>query len=145
MKEILKPLMVLIIMIVASVSPSMAQRVEHFRGRLTVRPESPYVMRDVAVDVSWDKSGNTALVTLHHVKFSRMMPVRLTIQVPQVKVTPIAGGFQLSGDNIVPLKGGSPYPQRMVRRLQGTVKGSKLSLHLTIGTAPIHYEGESRH
>ena len=57
MKEILKPLMVLLIMIVASVSPSMAQRVEHFRGRLTVRPESPYMMRDVAVDVSWDKSG----------------------------------------------------------------------------------------
>lgn len=145
MKDLTRQLTLLMLVIVAFIPPAIAQRVEHFHGKLTVRPESPYVMTNVAVDVAWDKSGNTAIVTLQRVKFSRMMPVRLTIQVPHVKVSPNAGGWQLSGSDIIPFKGGSPYPQRMVKRLQGTIKGNKLNLQLTIGTAPIHYEGDVRH
>lgn len=116
---------------------------ESYLGVLTVRPESPYQMKNIEVTIAPNKTSNTANITLHHVKFSPMMPVRLTIVIPNVTMTAIEGGVQFSGNEIVPLKGGKPYASRKITHLSGKRIGSRISLSMTIGSAPVRYQGKS--
>lgn len=141
LKNAIKRILFLLVLALTTVSPLMAQKVLHYHGKLTVRPESPFVQNDVTVDVSADRSTGSATITLHRVRFSRMMPVRLTIQIPHVAMSSVSGGSQLYGHDIVPLKNGSPYAQRMVKHLYGSIKDGRLRLSLIIGTAPIRFEG----
>lgn len=112
-----------------------------FVGTLTVHPDKPFVLKNVRANVVAGKSANTASIILHDVKFSPFMPVRLTITIPDIVVSPIENGYQFSGSNIVPIKGGKPYASRKVSELRGRQIGNTISLSLTIGTAPIRYQG----
>lgn len=112
-----------------------------FTGTMVVRPESPFVIENMQVTVDEANSHGETTIHLHKVKFSKMMPVRLNIDIPHVKVTRNGSIQSFQGNDIVPQKGGKPYHSRIVKNLTGTLDRNRLKLALTIGDAPIRYDG----
>lgn len=113
-------------------------------GTLVVHPDSPYARKNVHVRVHPNKAHDKATITLYDIKFSRFMPVKLDIIIPDVKMSQRGNTYILSGSDIVPLKGGEPYPSRKVSEIEGTLTQGTLNMSLTIGSAPIRYSGAAK-
>lgn len=113
----------------------------NYYGELTVRPDRPFKMEKVRVQVDGNVDKGSVTVKIYKVRFSKMMPVRLDITIPGVKVVKNGNGYSLSGNGIVPSNGNKAYPSRMVRNLKGSMTGDQLYLEMTMGEAPLRYKG----
>ena len=102
----------------------------------TMRLSSGYTLSDVRVTL--DEQGN---ITLHRVKFARMMPVRVDVLIPEVKCQQVNGQTTLSGDSIVPMVGSKPHPDRLVTNLQGQADARTIIFRCTMGGRELEYEG----
>lgn len=115
----------------------------NYKGDLVVRPSSPYTMKDVKVRVVPNSARDKATIYLYQIKFSRLMPVKLDITLPNVSMTQSGNKYLIKGENIVPLKGGKPYPSRMVSFVKATLDEGNLDLNMCIGSAPIRFVGKN--
>ena len=87
-----------------------------------------YTQHQVKVDLATAADG-TATLTLHGVKFARMMPVKL-----DVTIAPVASkDGTLRADGVVPTAKGKRYEKYTVRRLQGSAGKKQLQFRCQMG------------
>lgn len=98
-----------------------------------------YTRKDVTVKMT--VKGDTATITMYHVKFARMMPVKVNFQIPDIRITATQQRNLLECHNIVPLGNGKKYPEYTVRKLNGAVTSAVLSFTCTMDEKTIVYSG----
>ncbi|MDR2890414.1 MAG: hypothetical protein LBV18_02260 [Alistipes sp.] len=86
----------------------------------------------------------TAEIKMLGVKFAVAMPVTVDMTIPGVALTATAEGWSLSGDEIVPIAMGGPYPERIVTDLTGTATEQELSFSMTCKELPVSFTGARR-
>ena len=104
----------------------------------TMQMGSGYTLEKVRVN--WDEHG---CITLYHVKFARLMPVRVDVVIPQVQARIENEQTVLSGDNIVPTVNEKPYPDRIITNLQGRADMQAITFRCLFGGKEMCYEGTS--
>lgn len=104
----------------------------------TMRMGSGYALENVRV--SMDEKGS---ITLYHVKFARLMPVRVDVVIPHVKKRKDGERMILSGDNIIPTVKGKPYPNRTVTKLHGQADVQYISFRCLFGDKEMQYSGKA--
>ena len=114
-----------------------------YSGKMTVSASgTDNVSEGVEVDVVLDDKSKTASIGFKGVKFVPQMPVTLDVTVPGVAYVEKDGLLEFSGDDIIPLSGGTlPFPKYTVKGLSGTLDKSSLSLTLNFGDYPVTYDG----
>lgn len=114
-----------------------------YSGKMTVSASgTDNVSENVEVDVILDDKSKTASIEFKGVKFVPQMPVTLDVTVPGVAYVETDGRLEFSGDDIIPLSGGTlPFPKYTVKALSGILDKSSLSLTLNFGDYPVTYEG----
>ena len=103
----------------------------------TLRMASGYTLSDVRV--SLDEQGN---LTLYRVKFSRMMPVRVDVVLPNLTLREDSTTTVILGDNIIPTMNGKPKPERIATQLQGHADGSSIEFHCLLGGKGMQFQGK---
>ena len=101
----------------------------------TMQMAGGFTMKEVRV--SLDEQGN---ITMHDVKFARLMPVRVDVRIPGVK----RQQGQLSGDKITPYVGSKPQPKRIVTHLRGTASKQTLSFRCEFGGKEMQFQGKAK-
>ena len=126
-----------------SVNEQMTSGKYEYSGKMTVSASgTDNVSEGVEVDVVLDDKSKTASIEFKGVKFVPQMPVTLDVTVPGVAYVEKDGCLEFSGDDIIPLSGGTlPFPKYTVKGLSGTLDKSCLSLTLNFGDYPVTYEG----
>ena len=104
----------------------------------TMRMGSGYALENVRV--SMDEKGS---ITLYHVKFARLMPVRVDVVIPHVKKWKDGERTILSGDNIIPTVKGKPYPSRTITKLHGQVDVQFITFRCLFGDKEMQYSGKA--
>ena len=103
----------------------------------TLQMASGYTLSDVRV--SLDEQGN---LTLYRVKFSRMMPVRVDVVLPNVTLRQDSTTTVIFGDNIIPTMDGKPKPERIATQLQGNADDSSITFRCLLGGKGIQFQGK---
>ena len=104
----------------------------------TMRMGSGYALENVRV--SMDEKGS---ITLYHVKFARLMPVRVDVVIPHVKKRKDGERTILSGDNIIPTVKGKPYPNRTITKLHGQTDMQFITFRCLFGDKEMQYSGKA--
>ena len=102
----------------------------------TMRMGSGYALENVRV--SMDEKGS---ITLYHVKFARLMPVRVDVVIPHVKKQKDGERTILSGDNIIPTVKGKLYPNRKITKLHGQADVQFITFRCLFGDKEMQYSG----
>ena len=96
-----------------------------------------YTRKHVEVKLEKGTRG-TATLSMRNVKFARMMPVKVDVDVPGVA---LADG-RLQGDGIVPTSKGKPYERHKVTRLVGKADGQQLDFRCRMGNKSVTFSGK---
>lgn len=80
-------------------------------------------------------------IVMHQVRFSPRMPIALDMTINEVAYVSGDNGVALSGDSIVPVAMGGPFPTYIITNLQGLVKDNELTLSMKCGRYPLTYSG----
>ena len=110
-----------------------ALKAQNYTGTITV---GNYTQKGVEAKVQ-KLPDNTVAVTLFHVRFSSLMPVRLDVVIPTLTLEK----GHLSGRDIVPLGDGKRYEKYLVRDFQGTVDATRLSFACLLGKKQLTFNG----
>ena len=97
---------------------------------------SGYTLENVRVTL--DEKGT---ITLYHVKFARMMPVRVDLLIPHVKCRLENNRTILRGDSIIPMVADKPHPDRLIKDLHGRIEGETFIFRCKIGNKELYYRG----
>ena len=92
---------------------------------------------NVKVDVQRQNDSTVAL-TLRHVKFARLMPVRLDVRIAPVR---LSAAESLHADGAVPTAKGKSYEKYTVRRLTGHHAAAETSFTCQMGTKKMRFSG----
>lgn len=114
----------------------LAASAQTFVGTLKV---DDYTRKDVAVKVT--TQGDTATVTMYRVKFARLMPVKVNMTIPDIRITTTQQRTLLGCTNIVPVSDGKKYPDYVVRAFKGALTQSVFSFSCTMGDSKVTYSG----
>lgn len=104
-----------------------------------------YVTENVLVSVKPVEASNSLRLVMHQVRFSPRMPLSLDMTIEGLTfVTDMDGGFNLSGDSLVPLAMGGAFPAYLIKNLTGHLSDNVLNLSLTCGQYPMTYSGSRK-
>ncbi|MBQ4508406.1 MAG: hypothetical protein II970_05880 [Paludibacteraceae bacterium] len=85
-------------------------------------------------------------VTLHKVRFARMMPVKVTAVIPNLPITAATGSsgrqvLKVSCDSVIPRVGNTEFPSRMATEVSGTSDGRTMAFSALFGGKPLTFTG----
>lgn len=107
---------------------------QSFVGTMTV---GGYVRNNVTAHVQASSSPNMVSITLYEVKFARLMPVKLDVNLDPISKK----DHLLIGDNIVPTNKDKQYEKYLVRQLEGVIKKDTLYFTCQMGKKRLNYKG----
>ena len=117
-----------------------------FRGDFSVAPGTDDAFTITERNIQISVVDETATILMLGVKFAELMP-ELVITIPGVTVGPAnaAGTITLSGDGIVPVAMGGPFPQYTITGFEGSIDEGKetFTFSMTCGTYPVTFTGRS--
>jgi len=122
------------ILLCVSVSPLNAQL---FNGTMTF---GDYTRENVTVQLQPTLQPDNYTLTLFGVKFARMMPVNLDVELAPIVIK----DNQLEGDSIVPISKAKRYEKRLVRHLKGSQREGTLSFTCQMGGKKLTYNGTAK-
>jgi len=102
-------------------------------GTMTV---GNYTQKDVEVKLSKTVQRGVSM-TFFHVKFARMMPVRLNVVIPTLSLE----DSHMRGDNIIPTANGKRHEKYLVRNLTGDADAQRLKFTCTMGKKQLTFNG----
>ena len=114
-----------------------------YKGKMTVSTEGviSYEQENTEVKIEMG-TDNTMSIEMVNVKFDSRMPITLTTMlIPGVTITTTYVGCSLSGDDIIPIAMGGPFPQFTITDLTGEVTPQKITFSMMCGTYPLSFEG----
>ena len=98
-----------------------------YAGKMVVG-DGTYAMEKVRVSLSPEGT-----LTLYDVKFSRFMPVRVDVVIPNVNLTSVQAGFELGGEGMIPTVNGKPHPSRIATQMKGMATKQTLRFDVFFG------------
>jgi len=110
-------------------------KAQTYVGTMTV---GAYTREGVKVFVQPSSQGSSLSMTMYKVKFARMMPVKLDVEINPVSVD----GKHLSADNIVPTNKAKRYEKYIVRDLDGVMDNGQLCFTCQMGSKQLVYKGK---
>ena len=113
-----------------------------YKGKMTVSTGDviSYEQENTEVKIEMG-TDNTISIEMANVKFAAMMPVTITMVIPEVTTTATDAGLSLSGDNIIPTAMGGPFPQYTITNLTGETTPQKMTFSMMCGIYPLSFEG----
>jgi hypothetical protein len=123
--------------------PTVQQQDTVFVGNMSVDQlnNTFYVQDSVRVDFTRDTESGVYKMVMNQVKFSARMPISLTMTVNGISGVEQNGVVALSGDSIVPMAMGGPYPNYTITNLSGVLTADSLNISFKCGTYPRRYKG----
>ena len=119
-----------------ALAAALAAGAQTYVGTMTI---GDYTQRGVEVTLT-QKQGGSASALMHRVKFARMMPVRLDVELKPLR---LADG-RLAADSLVPTAGNKSYEKFTVRRLAGTSDASALRFKCRMGKKELAFDGKKK-
>ena len=123
-----------ILMLLALAFALASASAQTYTGTMTI---GTYTQHNVKVDVQRQNDSTVAL-TLRHVKFARLMPVRLDVRIAPVR---LSAAESLHADGAVPTAKGKSYEKYTVRRLTGHHAAAETSFTCQMGTKKMRFSG----
>ncbi|MBQ6045996.1 MAG: hypothetical protein IJL38_00035 [Bacteroidales bacterium] len=80
---------------------------------------------------------NTTTLTMRHVKFAKLMPVYIDVDLAPVKVK----GTAIEGNGIVPVSKGKRQEKHTVHNLKGTTANGQLVFECMMGKHKVEFKG----
>ena len=108
-----------------------------YKGQMIVG-EGKYRMDEVRVSLS-----SEGTLTLYDVKFSRFMPVRVDVVIPDVRLTSASAGVELGGDGMIPTVNGKPHPSRIATQMKGLATKQTLRFNVLFGGKHLSFSGKA--
>lgn len=101
-----------------------------------------YEQEDVSVEFTLNENG-TADIKMLKVAFNKKMKEKVTIDmtITSVIATKTSEGYSVTGDNIIPLSGTTPFPVYTISNLTGNVTTQNITLDMMCGEYPLTYTG----
>lgn len=91
------------------------------------------------VKVTLKKTEKEGIVlTMYKVKFARMMPVKIDLDIQQLKLE----GGRLTADGVVPMSKGKRYEKHTIYRLNGIADSKEISFNCLMGDKPFSFKGK---
>ena len=109
---------------------------QNYVGTLEV---SGYTRRDVEVNLAKTPQGK-AVLKMFKVKFARMMPVKMDVDIPDVTLQ----HGTIKGDGITPVSDGKPYEKFCATKLDGKADVRQLSFSCMMGDKPVKFSGKRK-
>ena len=131
--------------IVAALLIMAAAHGQSYVGTLTTNSYSQKEAR-MAVTVS----GQRATLEMHRVKFAKLMPVKVDVEVRGLTATvqntssPQNSVTTLKGDNIIPLSNGKPHKKHTIRNLKATATPTALTFECLMGDKHVSFKGQAK-
>ena len=112
-----------------------------FKGTMDVDQNDGTSYTQSDVEVNYEIKDGKLNFTMLKVKFSPNMPLQIDMVVEGADYEETADGYTISGENIVPLAMGGPFPQFTITNLEGSIKGNEMTLSFMCGEYPVVYNG----
>ena len=94
------------------------------------------------VEARLTTKNNTATLFLYDVKFSRFMPVKVDVNIANLKLNKQNNKTTISGNNITPTVKGKGYDKYKVTDFSGTVTKEGLVFSTFMGDKKVYYKGK---
>jgi len=101
-----------------------------------------YVMDSVTVSLAANDTTPLMSLLMHQVRFSSRMPTTLDMTIHEITVQSVTSGYTLTGDSLVPVALGGPFPAYTITELYGTFNDSVMTLSMKCGNYPLTFEGK---
>ena len=111
-------------------------------GTLTVDQNDGTVYTQENVSIEFETEEGIATIKMVQVSFSSRMPLKLDMTIPDITAAEAAEGLSLSGDVIVPLAMGGPFPAYTITGLTGEATPQAISLEMMCGDYPLTFTGK---
>lgn len=113
-----------------------------YAGTMVVvqQDETTYTQENVVVDYEITDTAGLVL-TFNQVAFSSKMPIKIDMTLTNVQYEKNSETISFTGDGIVPIAMGGPFPKYTVTNLSGTVQEETMSLSMNCGGYPVTYTG----
>jgi hypothetical protein len=116
-----------------------------YTGTVTViYQEAPFDNENIQVTYFPADDGQTAYITLHHIRFVPQMPVTIDVTIPDIALQASGEKTLLSCEKTIPLALGGEYPKYTVTNLEGEVLGNALRFSLNFGKYPTSFSGQRK-
>lgn len=107
-----------------------------YTGELTT---GSYTQRNARMEVR--VSGSTCTLVMRHVKFAKLMPVKVDVEVKGLRCETDGANRKLKGNKIIPLNNGKPHEKYTICDFQGTVEGVTLEFDCRMGGKKVTFKG----
>lgn len=112
-------------------------------GKMSVTQTDGTVFTQDCVSVNIAYDADSATITMLKVKFAERMPLELDMTIGGVQYNEDGGIVKLSGNNIVPVAMGGPFPKYTITNFEGESNPAKGTFRFSMmcGENPTSYEG----
>lgn len=102
--------------------------------------ETTYIQENVIVDYEITETEGLVL-TFNQVSFSSKMPVKIDMILNNVQYEANGKTVSFTGEGIVPIAMGGPFPNYTVTNLSGTIQEETMNLSMTCSIYPVTFVG----
>ena len=85
--------------------------------------------------------GGTMDIEMQQVQFAPNMPVKIDMTIPGITSQVTTTEYALSGNDIIPLALGGPFPQYTIKDFEGTLTSQNAIFSMICGVFPLSFEG----
>ena len=99
-----------------------------------------YTQENVTVEIL-KTDDSTMTLTMKKVKFAERMPITLDMVIAGIATESTADEMKITGDSIIPVAMGGPFPQYTVTGFEGKVTNEAISCSMKCGEYPLTFSG----
>ena len=107
-------------------------------GELTT---NGYTYKNAKMELS--EKGATVTLMMRHVKFAKLMPVKVDVEVKGLTANKQQGVVSLNGNNIIPLSNGKPHANRTIHDFKGIADATILTFKCKMGDKRVSFSGQA--
>ena len=89
------------------------------------------------------EKGTTITLTMRHVKFAKLMPVKVDVEVKGLTANRRQRAVLLNGNNIIPLSNGKPHANRTIHDFKGIADATTLTFECKMGDKRVSFSGQA--
>lgn len=109
-------------------------------GELTT---NSYTYKNAKMELT--EQGTTVTLLMKHVKFAKLMPVKVDVEVKGLTGNKQQGTLSIKGHNIVPLSNGKPHQKHTIYNFVGKMSPTMLTFDCLMGEKKVTFRGRPSH
>lgn len=107
-------------------------------GELTT---NGYTYKNAKMELS--EKGATVTLMMRHVKFAKLMPIKVDVEVKGLTANRRQRVVSLNGNNIIPLSNGKPHANRTIHDFKGIADATTLTFECKMGDKHVSFSGQA--